>query len=131
MYIYIYIEIYKTFAAQDPKVHKGKWQDYHTSIRDVLEVTRGWQPWTQSLNTPKKNMIGVPNCARQHDLIDIAWAIRLKQSAEFGALLDLAGPSLLKMLKHNWFVDISQSVFMRPWGPVPTLCTGAYPLTLT
>ncbi len=59
---------------------------------------------------------------RAREILDIAWACRLKTEAR-AARREGRMPKAAPSLRHNFWADISQSVSRKPWGEgVSTLC---------
>jgi hypothetical protein len=89
----------------------AKWRSHSAKVRHGLQVSANYSPRTK--RTPKPMLKGLASTERVVDLINVAWAERLKES-----------PSLTDAEKKSgYFANVSQAVQRRPWGRMGTLCT--------
>jgi hypothetical protein len=81
-----------------------RWHVHSANVRADFGVPLNYTPWT---SRRRVTLSGISETnARARDLIDVAWAVRLKQRQSED----------LDVLAHNFFVDVSQSVHFKPWS---------------
>lgn len=71
----------------------GIWKLHHRRLRDLLQVTPTYPPYTNRRGLAPR-LTGVPPSARMHSLIDLAFCA--------------APPAMRKAGRGDWFVDPSQ-----------------------
>jgi hypothetical protein len=92
-----------------------EWEKHSAAVRAELGVPLRYSPWTSQ---PHITLSGISKGSekRCRDLIDVAWCARLAANPQAD----------WSELARGFYVDISQSVHMRPWrlDRVMTLCRG-------
>ncbi len=95
---------------KDQQKEWAEWEDRSVKTRSSLGMPSGIAPWTSC-----HRLVGVPPLPRHLDAIDVAyWA--WKKSRPAG---DLPNPTV----EPTWFVDYSQNVDRKAWGPYPDTIT--------
>lgn len=94
----------------------ARWQSDSVAMRSSLKISSGYNSWTRAGAIPGVQCLGVPRHPRFLDVLDCAWAARLRKIGGAG----------LEACRKGWFVNLSQGVCRRPWGPgTRTLCTSS------
>ena len=84
-----------------------QWQLQSVLLRGQMQVSAQYSPWTAA---PERKCLGIPHGAqRVRDLLDCAWASRVKGLASHAAA--------------GFWCNISQSHEWKPWGSLGTLCS--------
>ena len=100
----------QAFAKKSEAVRK--WPGHSAATRTLYGIPLQWEPWTSRPDIRLRGISGTN--ARGRDLVNVAWAWRLKQFPD----------ASLEDLTRDFYVDLSQSVHFGPWseGFVRTLC---------
>jgi hypothetical protein len=90
-----------------------KWKNHSATKRDSLEIAPDAAPWT---GRPGILLRGLPDSARQRDILDVAFATKRKQQPD----------ATFEMLQASLWANPSQGIQRAPWAhQPPTLCTSA------
>lgn len=81
-----------------------------------MGISRTFSPWTDRTDVTLK---GVPQTPRALDCLNVAWASRLLGNQHVRA------PDAT--LRSGFYVDLTQAVQRKPWGPAHSLCQGSSP----
>ena len=98
------------------------WERRSASIRGEYDIGRREAPWTQCVHRaaqglPQRRLRGVPRRDRLMDILDVTWAIHVRETP--------------KKLDKLW-VDLSQNVDRRAWGIHPgTFTRGSLPYSFS
>ena len=96
------------WASHERKHHSSRtpvqqWLQHSSRVRTALGIPRDAMPWSDL----GKKLHGVGDCSRKHDLINVAWAARVREVQ--------GGAPLTRLVSIVW-CDLSQSVVRKPWG---------------
>ena len=91
----------------------SKWLKNSTRVRNKLQITGDWKPWT---SRPGVRLKGVPKNERIYDLLDCAYADRLVKLQRSGE------PVLDAVASRDLYADFSQGVQCETWGYLQTMC---------
>ncbi len=83
-------------VTDDPN---AEWVTQAKKLRTKFGMTPTSKPWTEQIPAPK--LRGVPDKARCHEVIQIAWGCRQP-----------------KLRSFPWYVDVSQMAGRHPWQDV-------------
>ena len=84
----------------------AKWKVASVKIRSKLGISASYNGWTGE-NRPKGvKCWGVPPTERYHDILDCAWAARLKAKGDQG----------VEACRRGFFANPSQSIDRQPWS---------------
>lgn len=89
-----------------------RWQSDTTTVREELNVSRHFNPWTEG---PCKPASCPPSFQREREVIEVGWVVRLKQQNWRSQQQAASG----------WYADVSQGVATYPYGSLRTLCSGS------
>jgi hypothetical protein len=97
--------------AQEKKSYLLKWPMHSNSERERLGVPRDYKPWSTRRDT---NSLGVPDCKRMRDVLEVAWAARLKE-------MPLSSD---EDRRRGYYANLTQAVQRRAWGGMHTMLQG-------
>ena len=101
-------------AGKKQRITAGtEWQACSSEVRGQLEIGHG-NNWAARPGTR-----GVPNSARQHDAVNIAYADHYRQVKK------LVPNATVEQVTRDLFVDVNPSVKYRSWGWVKGMTTGS------
>ncbi len=110
------MQVFENFKDEDSgrQVRPGdEWKKHCAIMRDTYGKSSNYRPWSSQ---PGITMRGVPDNARQREVIEIAWIDRLERARKEG--LD---PMQARV---DYYVDFTQAAQRRPWGSAKTLQQG-------
>ena len=102
----------KSGSSTDGKQKCEKWLTHTAKLRDQMGVTTDYSPWTSRRGL---KLLGFPDCDRARDLVNMAWADRIRKAK---------GRTDLETLRSDYYVDLAQAVQRKPWGGLGTICQG-------
>jgi hypothetical protein len=95
-----------------------QWTSHSAQVRAKLGISRDYDGWTRPGSLPGVVCRGVPRQPRMFDILNCAWAARLKSLGP-GCGTDEA--------RRNFFANPSQSVNRTPWSEgAKTLCSSSF-----
>jgi hypothetical protein len=94
-------------ARQQTKRTIPKWEQDVSRFLEAEGLPRNTTVWSAQKPTP----LGLPNGKRELALIDLAWALRLRQGS-WKSMQDA---------KQGYYINIHDSLQMRSWGSFKTL----------
>ena len=102
--IYYEASVWELHERQHHHISSGPtWEKHSSRIRAELHVEKDSAPWTSKADI---RLSGVSNSARQRDLLNVAWEARVAWGK---------GCKRTDDLKRDFWLDLSQTVTMKPW----------------
>eukprot|EP00969_Alexandrium_andersonii_P353941 15441026-Alexandrium_andersonii.AAC.1 len=95
----------------------ANWEEQSAVMRDQWGVSPDSCPWTRSSGV---RLVGVPQSPRVLDLLGTAWLERLVKDRAKRAKTGAPAPTAADLAK-GYFVNLSQQVGRKPWGPIRCL----------
>ena len=92
----------KATAAKAAAAKGTNWQELTAALRYRMNMPADAQPWTST-----HSLVGMTQCARHIDLVQVAWWAWSQQNPG------------CKDRNPKWYCDVSQQVNRKPWGPSP------------